>query len=76
MKTLEEFQKQVLAPLRKERDDKQDAARESRSNAAAEYMKAKKMIEEKNMPSKNYKSKFWKRSCASSSSTERHINSC
>ena len=47
MRTLEEFQKQVLAPLRKERDDKQDAARESRSNAAAEYMKAKKMIEEK-----------------------------
>lgn len=47
MKTLEEFQKQVLTPLRKERDDKQDAAREARSNAAAEYMKAKKMIEEK-----------------------------
>jgi hypothetical protein len=47
MKTLEEFQKQVLTPLRKERDDKQDAAREVRSNAAAEYMKAKKMIEEK-----------------------------
>ena len=47
MRTLEEFQKQVLAPLRKERDDKQDAAREARSNAAAEYMKAKKMIEEK-----------------------------
>lgn len=47
MKTLEEFQKQVLTPLRKERDDKQDAARESRSTAAAEYKKAKKMIEEK-----------------------------
>lgn len=47
MKTLEEFQKQVLAPLRKERDDKQDAAREARSNAAAEYMSAKKKIEEK-----------------------------
>lgn len=47
MKTLEEFQRQVLTPLRKERDDKQDAAREVRSNAAAEYMKAKKMIEEK-----------------------------
>lgn len=47
MKTLEDFQQQVLTPLRKERDDKQDAAREVRSNAAAEYMKAKKMIEEK-----------------------------
>lgn len=47
MRTLEEFQKQVLAPLRKERDDKQDAAREARSNAAAEYMQAKKKIEEK-----------------------------
>lgn len=33
--------------MRKERDEKQDAAREVRSNAAAEYMKAKKMIEEK-----------------------------
>lgn len=47
MRTLEEFQKQVLAPLRKERDDKQDAAREACSNAAAEYMQAKKKIEEK-----------------------------
>ena len=47
MRTLEEFQKQVLAPLRKERDDKQDAAREARSNAAAEYMLAKKKIQEK-----------------------------
>lgn len=46
MKTLEEFQKEVLAPLRKERDDKQDAAREACSNAAAEYMQAKKKIEE------------------------------
>lgn len=46
MRTLEEFQKEVLAPLRKERDDKQDAAREARSNAAAEYMQAKKKIEE------------------------------
>lgn len=47
MRTLEEFQKEVLAPLRKERDDKQDAAREARSNAAAEYMLAKKKIQEK-----------------------------
>lgn len=47
MRTLEEFQKQVLAPSRKERDDKQDAAREACSNAAAEYMQAKKKIEEK-----------------------------
>lgn len=46
MRTLEEFQKEVLAPLRKERDDKQDAAREACSNAAAEYMQAKKKIEE------------------------------
>lgn len=47
MRTLEEFQKEVLAPLRKERDDKQDAAREIRSKAAAEYMEAKKVITEK-----------------------------
>ena len=40
MRTLEQFQKEVLAPLRKERDDKQDAAREIRSKAAADYMEA------------------------------------
>ena len=47
MRTLEEFQKEVLAPLRKERDDKQEAAREIRSKAAADYMQAKKEITEK-----------------------------
>lgn len=47
MRTLEQFQKEVLAPLRKERDDKQDAAREIRSKAAADYMEAKKVISEK-----------------------------
>lgn len=47
MRTLEQFQKEVLAPLRKERDDKQEAAREIRSKAAADYMQAKKEITEK-----------------------------
>lgn len=47
MRTLSQFQKEVLAPLRKERDDKQDAAREIRSKAAADCMEAKKVISEK-----------------------------
>lgn len=47
MRTLEEFQKEVLAPLRKERDDQQDAALEIKTKAGAEFMKRKKEIMEK-----------------------------
>ena len=47
MRTLEEFQKEVLAPLRKEREDKQEAALEIKTKAGAEFMKRKKDIMEK-----------------------------
>ena len=47
MRTLEQFQKEVLAPLRKERDDKQEAALEIKTKAGAEFMKRKKDIMEK-----------------------------
>ena len=47
MRTLEEFQKEVLAPLREERDKKQDAALEIKTKAGAEFMKRKKDIMEK-----------------------------
>lgn len=47
MRTLEQFQKEVLAPLRKERDDKQKAALEIKTKAGAEFMKRKKDIMEK-----------------------------
>ena len=47
MRTLEEFQKEVLAPLRKEREDKQKAALEIKTKAGAEFMKRKKDIMEK-----------------------------
>lgn len=47
MRTLEQFQKEVLAPLRKERNDKQEAALEIKTKAGAEFMKRKKDIMEK-----------------------------
>lgn len=47
MRTLEEFQKEVLAPLREERNKKQDAALEIKTKAGAEFMKRKKDIMEK-----------------------------
>ena len=47
MRTLEEFQKEILAPLRKERNDKQEAALEIKTKAGAEFMKRKKDIIEK-----------------------------
>ena len=47
MRTLEEFQKEVLAPLREERDKKQAAALEIKTKAGAEFMKRKKDIMEK-----------------------------
>ena len=42
MRTLEEFQKEVLAPLREERDKKHAAALEIKAKAGAEFMKRKK----------------------------------
>ena len=47
MRTLEEFQKEVLAPLREERDKKQASALEIKTKAGAEFMKRKKDIMEK-----------------------------
>lgn len=47
MRTLEEFQKEVLSPLREERNKKQDAALEIKTKAGAEFMKRKKDIMEK-----------------------------
>ena len=47
MRTLEEFQKEVLAPLREERNKKQKAALEIKTKAGAEFMKRKKDIMEK-----------------------------
>ena len=47
MRTLEEFQKEVLAPLRKERDEKQASALEIKTKAGAEFMKRKKDIMDK-----------------------------
>nr|DAK84828.1 MAG TPA: hypothetical protein [Caudoviricetes sp.] len=47
MRTLEEFQKEVLAPLREERNKKQDAALEIKTKAGAVFMKRKKDIMEK-----------------------------
>ena len=47
MRTLEEFQKEVLAPLRKERDEKQAAALEIKTKAGEKFMKRKKDIMEK-----------------------------
>ena len=47
MRTLEEFQKEVLAPLRKERNEKQEAALEIKTKAGAEFMKRQKDIMEK-----------------------------
>ena len=47
MRTLEEFQKEVLAPLREERNKKQKAALDIKTKAGAEFMKRKKDIMEK-----------------------------
>ena len=47
MRTLEEFQKEVLAPLREERDKKQAAALEIKTKAGEKFMKRKKDIMEK-----------------------------
>lgn len=42
MRTLEEFQKEVLAPLREERDKKHEVALKIKTKAGAEFMKRKK----------------------------------
>ena len=47
MRTLEEFQKEVLAPLRKERDNKKETALKIKTDGGAEFMKRKKEIMEK-----------------------------
>lgn len=47
MRILEEFQKEVLAPLRKEREDKQNAAAQARVKASEELSKRKQEIQMK-----------------------------
>lgn len=47
MRTLEQFQKEVLAPLRKERDDKHSAALKIKTDGGAAFAKCKKEIVEK-----------------------------
>lgn len=47
MRTLEEFQKEVLAPLREERDKKSKAAAQARIKASEELSKRKQEIQEK-----------------------------
>jgi hypothetical protein len=54
MRTLEEFQKEVLAPLRKERDDKHAAALKIKTDAGAAFAKRKKEIVEKEGEYKEY----------------------
>lgn len=44
MRTLEEFQKEVLAPLREERDKKYEVALEIKAKAGAEFMNCKKEL--------------------------------
>ena len=44
MRTLEEFQKEVLAPLREERDKKHEVALEIKAKAGAEFMNRKKEL--------------------------------
>ena len=47
MRTLEQFQKEVLAPLRKERDDKHAEALKIKTDGGAAFAKRKKEIVEK-----------------------------
>lgn len=47
MRTLEEFQKEVLVPLRKERDNKYETALKIKTDGGDEFMKRKKEIMEK-----------------------------
>ena len=54
MRTLEEFQKEVLAPLREERDKKHAAALEIKTKAGAEFMKRKKDLLNKEVEFKEH----------------------
>ena len=54
MRTLEEFQKEVLAPLREERDKKQAEALEIKTKAGAEFMKRKKELLNKEVEFKEH----------------------
>ena len=54
MRTLEEFQKEVLAPLREERDKKHEVALKIKANAGAEFMKRKKDLLNKEVEFKEH----------------------
>ena len=60
MRTLEEFQKEVLAPLREEIDKKQAAALEIKTKAGDEFMKRKKEIVEKEVEFNDHQKYFLK----------------
>ena len=54
MRTLEEFQKEVLAPLREERDKKHEVALEIKAKAGAEFMNRKKELLNKEVEFKEH----------------------
>ena len=54
MRTLEEFQKEVLVPLREERDKKHEVALKIKAKAGAEFMKRKKELLNKEVEFKAY----------------------
>ena len=54
MRTLEEFQKEVLAPLREERDKKHEVALKIKTKAGAEFMKRKKELLNKEVEFKEH----------------------
>lgn len=54
MRTLEEFQKEVLAPLREERDKKHEVALKIKAKAGAEFMKRKKDLLNKEVEFKEH----------------------
>ena len=54
MRTLEEFQKEVLVPLREERDKKHEVALKIKTKAGAEFMKRKKELLNKEVEFKEY----------------------
>ena len=60
MRTLEEFQKEVLAPLRKERDEKQEEALKIKTKAGEKFMKRKKDIMEKKVSLRRIRNPAWK----------------
>ena len=54
MRTLEEFQKEVLVPLREERDEKHEVALKIKTKAGAEFMKRKKELLNKEVEFKEH----------------------